>query len=199
MRLTKGKYTASIAHIDGVNHATLVEEFGEFDTPGQAYKAASAALHAHAFADRIQISRGELDPFNGVVYPVYVAEWDLNRKSMKVVASIVDDDIENFPVQEAERVARDLPVYTRRAEALGAMDPYAASFARWYLTTGRVDDLGGAYDEWRTARGWKTRAELDADVALSGARARMAESLSALALVDWLAAGSPIPWHGLAA
>jgi hypothetical protein len=110
--ITEGKYESSIAYRDRVDHAIRIETFREFDTPEEAYKVADAALRAHGYADRIHVSRGKRDGFTGAVYPVFVGEWDFNRETMTVVASLVDDDIADLPalVAVAASVDSQFPV-----------------------------------------------------------------------------------------
>lgn len=101
IRPTAGKFQSSIAYRHGMGNATRIETFKEFDTPEEAYAVASAAMRAHEYADRIHVSRLERDEFNGSVYPTFVGEWDFDRETVAVIASLVDDDIADLPALEA--------------------------------------------------------------------------------------------------
>lgn len=104
---TEGSYTSSIAYRQGLGYATRIETFGEFDSPAEAYAVAEAAMRKHEYADRIHVSRGERDPYNGVVHMHFVGEWDFDRATKELIASDVDADI-----QEAIERATEAPVKT---------------------------------------------------------------------------------------
>ncbi|MFH8805252.1 hypothetical protein ACH4F6_37880 [Streptomyces sp. NPDC017936] len=102
-------------------------------------------------------------------------------------------------VEQEEERERAVRFWADRAGRLGALEPYATSFARSYVDAGATGDLGEAYDGWLVSRGWKTRAQMDADVARHAAEAELARSLPLRELVAWLEAGSPVPWPGTGA
>jgi hypothetical protein len=195
----EGKYYGSFAEELGYRSARRVAEFGPFNTPSEAFEAAYAAMLEHPTATRLHIDRGVRHEVLDIVDLKYVAEWNFDRATLAVVSSLVDEDITDYPSELRAQAVRDeqdeeraVRFYADRAMRLGALEPWATSFARWAVRAGRTADLGTAYDEWRAARGWETRAEMDA-------RSKFMSALSTEELVDWIRAGRPVPWHVLTA
>jgi hypothetical protein len=93
MSIAEGSYTSSIAYRVRPGYATRIESFGEFSTPSEAYAVADTAMRAHDYADRVHVSCGQRDPFNGAVHARFVGEWDFDRETKELLASDVDDDL----------------------------------------------------------------------------------------------------------
>lgn len=198
-RAEEGKFYGSIIEELAYRSARVVERFGPFETAEEAFDTAYAALRENPKTTRLAVGRGDRHEVLDVVDETWVAQWDFDRQTMDVTRTYLTDGTPDFVVErrnarvvvqrDEERLVRH---YADRVTRLGALEPWATSFARWAVREGRTADLGTAYDEWRKGRGWKTRAEMDARYAFM-------RSLSASDLVQWLREGSPMPWHALAA
>jgi hypothetical protein len=198
-RTEEGKYYGSVIKTPGRYTAPVVERFGPFNTAEEAFETAYAALEERPEFTRLVVGRGDRHAVLNVVDETWIAQWDFNRQTMEVVDTYLAADVRDYVVESrnaataAEREAEHrVHHYANRAMRLGALDPWATSFARWAVRSGRTRNLGAAYDEWRKARGWETRAEMDA-------RSAFTRSLPAEELTEWVRAGSPMPWHALTA
>ncbi|MFC8583170.1 hypothetical protein ACFUGD_01130 [Streptomyces sp. NPDC057217] len=168
----EGRYYSAVVEPGSRYSRPRVASFGPFLLPEDAYTAAHTALTAHPRASRIVITRGTRHPVLDTVSGEYVAQWDFDRRSMEVVESFIEDGIPDVPAEQRRAAAcadeardRAVSFYADRAMRLGALEPYAAWFARWYVHTDRARrwaDLGSSYDDWLKERGRPTRAEMDA-------------------------------------
>lgn len=199
IRTEEGKFYGSVIKEPGRFTAPVVERFGPFNTAEEAFETAYAALESRPGFTRLVIGRGDRHAVLNVVDETWVAQWDFDRRTMDVVNTYLAADVRDYVANRraamtaAERdEERTVSYYAERAMRLGALEPWATSFARWAVREGRTTSLGVAYDEWRKARGWETRAEMDD-------RHRFMRSLSTSDLVDWIRDGSPMPWHVLTA
>jgi hypothetical protein len=199
IRTEEGKFYGSVIKEPGRFTAPVVERFGPFNTAEEAFETAYAALESRPGFTRLVIGRGDRHEVLNVVDETWVAQWDFDRRTMAVVDTYLAADVRDYVADrraagvEAEQdEALTVSHYAERAMRLGALEPWASSFARWAVRERKTGNLGAAYDEWRKGRGWETRAEMDA-------RHKFMTSLSTSDLVDWVRAGSPMPWHVLTA